>query len=191
DVAGLVLIDPPEQNVAAFAPAWAKDDVESSKQRFAFIRQCAKGAEQGLLAAPPDNLKRCISPVVPFADAKVTAAVVGYKMKPAYWHTLLSELQNNQIVFAQPVSANENHGSMPLVVLTADNTYADAPPAVRKLLEAARESTQAHIAATSTGGKRVFVKNTSHDIQIDQPQAVADAILAMISDRQMATQPKR
>ena len=161
-----------------------------SKQRFAFIRQCEKGAEQGLHASPPDNLKPCVSRTVAFADAKVTAAVVDYKMKPAFWHTLLSELQNNQVVFAQPVSPHETHGSLPLVVLTADNTYADAPAPVRKLLEAARESTQSHIVATSTQGKRIFVKNTSHDIQIDQPQAVASAILAVVSQLQTAAKPK-
>lgn len=190
DVVGLVLIDPPQQDTVAFAPAWMKAETATSKQRFVFIHQCEKGAEKGLLASPPENLKLCISRANPLANAKVNAATVAYKLKPAFWRTLLSELHDNDVVFAQPVSAHETHGSTPLVVLTADNTYADAPTELRKKLEAARDVTQTRIVATSTNGKRIFVKNTSHDIQIDQPQAVANAVTALVAELEASKKPK-
>lgn len=182
DVGGLVLIDPPAQDIASFAPKWAKMEASTNAQRFDFIRQCEIGAEMHLLTSPPDELKSCVASSNPLASEKVNAAVTSYKIKPAFWRTLLSELQNNVAVFDQPVSSDEKHGSLPLIVLTATNTYADAPKEVRKLLEAARDQTQAKIVATSTRGERQVVADASHDIQLDQPEVVASAVTKVLQE---------
>jgi pimeloyl-ACP methyl ester carboxylesterase len=187
DVSGMVLIDPPEQDVAAFAPEWNKSDVELNVQRFALIRQCEASAEQGALMSLP-ALKACGVDSNPLASAKLNAVILAKKSKPAFWRTLLSELQDNVVVFSEPVSPKETHGSVPLIVLTAANTYAGAPVSVRKALEAARDKTQAQIVATSTRGERLLVDNTSHDIQLDQPEFVAKAITRVL--QQTATPDK-
>ena len=179
EVAGMVLIDPPEQDVAAFAPEWAKSDEELNAQRFALIRQCEASAEKGELASLP-ALKACGVGSNPLASTKLNAVILAEKSKPAFWRTLLSELQDNAVVFSKPVSLKETHGSVPLIVLTAANTYAGAPPSVRKALERAREKTQAQIVATSTHGERWFVDNTSHDIQLDRPEVVAKAVAEVL-----------
>jgi pimeloyl-ACP methyl ester carboxylesterase len=116
----------------------------------------------------------------PLASAKVNAAIAGYKYKPAFWRTMQSELQDNMTVFGQPVSNKETHGATPMIVLTASDTYADAPADMRKKLEAARDKTQTQILATTTSGKHIVVDNASHDVQLDQPQAVANAVTAML-----------
>jgi pimeloyl-ACP methyl ester carboxylesterase len=176
DVRGLVLIDPPAQDLAAFAPAWAKNEAAMNTQRFEFIRQCETGAENHVLASPPPALKNCVAHGNPLASDKLNAAIARYKSQPAFWQTLLSELQENVVIFGKPVSPDEKHGSLPLIVLTASATYADAPPEVRKDLEAARDQTQAKIVETSTHGERRLVDNTSHDIQVDQPEVVVGAV---------------
>ncbi|HUW54980.1 MAG TPA: alpha/beta hydrolase [Rhodanobacter sp.] len=176
DISGLVLIDPPAQDIAAFAPAWAKDETAMNARRFDFIRRCEAGAEKQALASPPPELRHCVAGGNPLASDKVNAATAYYKSRPAFWRTLLSELQDNVVVFGQPVSPDEKHGSLPLIVLTAANTYADAPRKVRKSLEAARDKTQAKIVATSTRGERLRVDNSSHDIQLDRPEVVAAAV---------------
>jgi pimeloyl-ACP methyl ester carboxylesterase len=179
DVGGVVLIDPPEQDVAAFAPEWAKSEDELNIQRFALIRHCEASAEKGALVSLP-ALKACGVGPNPLASAKLNAVILAEKSKPAFWRTLLSELQDNAVVFSKPVSLKETHGSLPLIVLTAANTYAEAPASVRKALEAAREKTQAQIVATSTHGERLFVANTSHAIQLDQPEVVARAVTKVL-----------
>jgi len=179
DVDGMVLIDPPEQDMAAFAPEWAKSDDESSAQRFALIRHCEASAEKGELVSPA-ALKACGVGSNPLASAKLNAVILANKSKPAFWRTLLSELQNNAVVFSKPVSPKETHGSMPLIVLTAANTYTEAPANVRKALEAAREKTQVQIVASSTRGERLLVDNTSHDVQLDQPEVVAKAVTKVL-----------
>ncbi|RDI96949.1 alpha/beta hydrolase [Dyella solisilvae] len=177
DVGALVLLDPPAQDIAAFAPDWAKQEQAVNDERYAFIRQCATGAEHHQLASPPPPLQRCVAAANPLASDKVNAATFAYKSTPAFWRTLLSELQDNAVVFGQPVSSQEHHGAMPLMVLTASDTYADLSSDVRPSLEAARDKTQAQIVATSTRGQRVVVDQSSHDIQLDQPQAVVDAVV--------------
>ncbi len=180
DVAGMVLIDPPAQDIAATAPDWARQEAQMGEQRSAFIRQCEAGAEKHQLASPPPALQRCVAGANPAASAKVNAAIAAYKYKPSFWRTLDSELKDNATVYGQPVPASESHGDTPVIVLSAADTNADAPVEMRKTLDAARDKTQSQIIATTSRGKRIVVDHASHDIQLDQPEAVAGAVTTML-----------
>ena len=183
DVAGMVLVDPPAQDQARFLPAsWTKDEAALTTQRDAFIASCEQGAEHGTLESPPPALASCVGGPLPWQSAAVAAADHARKLRPAFWHTLRSELAQNVSVFAAPVPANESHGGMPLLVLQASGTYADAPAAMRKPLEAARAATQQRIVASSTRGMLRKVADSSHDIEMDQPQAVADAVMQVLKE---------
>ncbi|GAB2556252.1 alpha/beta hydrolase [Rhodanobacter koreensis] len=184
DVSGMVLLDPPAQHIAAFSPAWVKADDDLATRRFAFLAQCLKGAVDGTLATPPPALEHCLGGPTSWASPAVNAAMRNYKLRPVYWRTLISELQENVSVFRQPVSPKESHGSLPLIVLKAANTYADMPAndSDRKMLEAARDKTQEAIVATSKRGELRLVPSSSHDIQLDQPQVVADAVTQVMRE---------
>jgi pimeloyl-ACP methyl ester carboxylesterase len=183
DVAGMVLVDPPAQDQGRFLPAsWMKDEATLTKQRDAFIAGCEQGAERGTLESPPPALASCVGGPLPWQSAAVAAADHARKLRPAFWHTLRSELAQNVPVFAAPVPADESHGDVPLLVLQASDTYADAPAAMRKPLEAAREATQQRIAASSTRGMLRKVADSSHDIEMDQPRAVADAVMQVLRE---------
>jgi pimeloyl-ACP methyl ester carboxylesterase len=188
DVAGMVLLDPPAQDVAALAPDWARDEKASNARRFVFIRQCEAGAENGKLPAAQGELSSCIAPASPLADADLFKAMNAYKTRPGFWRTLLSELEDNAAVFGQPVPPGENHGSTPLIVLTAADTYVDAPAGLRKKLEQARDATQRAIVATSTRGERWPVDDSSHDIQMDRPAVVARAVRKVLRETGEANQ---
>ncbi|WP_090450161.1 alpha/beta hydrolase [Dyella sp. OK004] len=177
DVRAIVLLDPPAQDIGRFASGWQKDEDTLSVQRFAFLRRCEAAAEKHELPSTDPELSQCLGEADPHASAKLNTVNLILMSKPAYWHTVLSVLQNNAEVFKPPVSKQETHGSTPLIVLSAANTYADALPRDRKGLEEARAHTQAQIVATSSGGTLVHVPDTSHDIQIDQPDAVAKAVM--------------
>lgn len=176
DVDAMVLIDPPAQDIGRFAPAWQKDEDTLSVQRFAFLHHCEAAAEKHELPSSDPELSHCLDGPDPHASARLNAVNLSLKSRPAFWRTVLSVLQDNVGVFKQPVSTRETHGSMPLIVLSAANTYADALPRDRKGLEAAQLHTQSQIVATSTRGTLVHVPDTSHDIQIDQPAAVVRAV---------------
>ncbi|MFC5583287.1 alpha/beta hydrolase [Rhodanobacter terrae] len=176
EVGVMVLVDPPAQDIGRFAPAWQKEEETLSVQRFAFLHRCEAAAEKHQLPSTDPALSHCLGGADPLASAKLNAVNLAHKSKPAFWHTVLSVLQDNARLFEQPVPAHETHGSTPLIVLSAANTYADAQPRDRKGLEQARARTQAQIVATSSRGTLVRVPDTSHDMQTDQPEAVAKAV---------------
>ena len=177
DVSAMVLLDPPAQDIGRFAPGWQKDEDTLSVQRFAFLHQCEAAAEKHALTSTNKELGQCLGGPDPHASAKLNAVNLAHMSQPAFWHTVLSVLQDNVTVFKQPVSKQETHGSTPLIVLSAANTYADALPRDRKGLEEARAHTQAQIVASSSRGTLVHVADSSHDIQLDQPDAVAKAVM--------------
>jgi len=70
-------------------------------------------------------------------------------------------------------------GDIPLIVLTrSENHY---PAKFSERLIAEHEQQQADLATLSTNSKHVVVPNSGHHIQLDQPQAVADAIQEVVS----------
>jgi pimeloyl-ACP methyl ester carboxylesterase len=75
-----------------------------------------------------------------------------------------------------------------LIVLTAADTYVDAPAGLRKKLEQARDATQRAIVATSTRGERWPVDDSSHDIQMDRPAVVARAVRKVLRETGEANQ---
>jgi pimeloyl-ACP methyl ester carboxylesterase len=176
-VAALVLVDPSAQNIAEFAPDWGNQDDAANVQRDAMLKACRAGAETGQLASPPPALKDCLLGPNPAFDKRTNAALRATKERPAFWNTLVSELGSNVALFKRPVASDESLGTLPVVVLVAADTYAEAPPEDRKLLEAARAKTVAQILAGSTRSRRVDVAGSSHDMQLDQPHRVADAVL--------------
>jgi pimeloyl-ACP methyl ester carboxylesterase len=176
DLSAMVLLDPPAQDIGRFAPPWQKDEDTLSVQRFAFLHRCEAAAEKHELPSNDPELSHCLGEADPLASTRLNAVNLAHQSRPAFWHTVLSVLQDNARVFKQPVPARETHGSTPLIVLSAANTYADAQPRDRKGLEEARAHTQAQIVATSSRSTLMRVPDTSHDIQIDQPEAVVKAV---------------
>ena len=181
DVAGLVLVDPPEQNLAAFLPAeWKAQDTAMVAQRDQFLDRCEKGARTGRLAAPPPELQGCLRAAPPWMSERVAASVAAYKQRPAYWRTLRSELAENAAIFGSAVSPEESHGATPVVVLAAGNADASVPEGIRKGMQTARAATRDAIVASSSQGRMQNIPDSSHDVQLDQPQAIADAVATLL-----------
>jgi len=184
NVSALVLVDPPEQGADALMSAeWKTQDEASRVQRNAFLDACLKAAEAGTLDKAEGPLASCLRAPPPWQSASVAAASRAYKLKPAYWRTLRSELDANTAIFAAPVPADESHGATPVIVLTASNEMQGVPDDVRKALQAAREQTQVRLVSTSKSGRRVAVPESSHDMQIDAPQAVVEAVAGVLGGR--------
>ena len=176
EVAALVLLDPPPQHVAEFAPAWIKEDAKERAEGIAYMRKCEQGAKKGLLDAPPPELDRCLRKPNPQFSATLNAAQHSTKSQVAFWRTLISVEETSGEFLEHPVSPKERHGAIPLLILVADSSNADAPPEVRKPLDAAQAKTNRLIAATSTRSEILAVAHSSHEVEMDRPDAVVDAI---------------
>jgi pimeloyl-ACP methyl ester carboxylesterase len=176
DVGGIVLVDPPPQHVSEFSKEWVKTDHAMHENVIAFAKMCGKAASAGELAKPTGDAANCIRPPDPRYPDALNAAIHAQKDKPPFWHTLISEFETNMKIFEEPVSPKESHGATPLIVLVADGSFADAPPDGKNAMEAAQQKTNQLILATSTRSERRLVAHSSHDIEFDQPDAIAKAI---------------
>ena len=180
DVAALVLLDPPPQNVGDFSPEFEKADAAQRDAMLAAVRNCEKAAATGKLDAQLPEFKDCLRPPNPQFSARLNAAMHANKLRPAFWRTIVSIAETNVDLYRQPVSKSETHGAIPLLILQPDAPFEDVPPEFRKAMEQARLKTQQAIAATSKRGKIIPVAHSSHDVQIDRPDAVIDAVRAVV-----------
>jgi pimeloyl-ACP methyl ester carboxylesterase len=180
EVGGIVLVDPPPQRISEFSKEWVKTDNAMHENVIAFAKMCGKAASAGELAKPAGDAAKCIRPPDPGYPDALNAAIHAQKQKPPFWHTLISEFETNMTIFEEPVSPKESHGATPLIVLVADGSFADAPPDGRSAMEAAQQKTNRLILATSTRGERRLVANSSHDMQLDQPDAIVAAVADVI-----------
>ena len=128
-------------------------------------------------------MKDCLRPPNPEFSAALNEAQHKNKTRPAFWQTIISLSEANSGLYKQPVARSESHGATPLVILQPDAPFADAPPEIQKPMEQARLKTQQAIAATSTRSKIVPVAHSSHDVQLDRPEAVVEAVRTAISMR--------
>lgn len=180
-VAGLVLLDPPEQGAAPAMPAqWKRQDAALSARRDALLAACESAAEAGRLGTPEPATQSCLRAPPPWMGEAVADAVRSNKLKPGYWRTLRSELESNRVVFAAPVSADESYGAIPLMLLVADAAYPGATEEARAVLQRARAQTHQRILAASSASRRVDLPGSSHEVPLDRPQAVADAVRELL-----------
>jgi pimeloyl-ACP methyl ester carboxylesterase len=180
DVGGIVLVDPPPQHVSEFSKEWVNTDNAMHQNVIAFAKMCGKAASAGELAKPAGDAANCIRPPDPRYPDALNASIHAQKEKPPFWHTLISEFETNLKIFEEPVSPEESHGAMPLIVLVADGSFADAPPDGKNAMEAAQQKTNRLILATSTRSERRLVVHSSHDMEFDQPDAIVKAVADII-----------
>ncbi|MFK3647246.1 alpha/beta fold hydrolase [Lysobacter enzymogenes] len=184
-VAALVLIDPPEQNVGEFSASYAKTEAEMAPRMLAMYRGCEQGARDGRLAAarPPSELKNCLRPPNPNYSDKLNASIRAWRSKPAFWETVISGSQDRLSMYGSAVAKSERHDGKPVIVLSAEQPYAGAPADDLKALLAAREQTHMALIGTSRYAKRVTIADSSHDIPNDQPAAPAIAVFEAMEMR--------
>lgn len=183
-VSALVLVDPAEQGADALLPeSWKREGDVGRERRNAFLEACLKAAEGSALDKAEGPLASCLRDPPPWQSAPVAAATRAYKLKPAYWRTLRSELDANTAIFAAAVPADESHGDIPVVVLVANGNVPGVPDEVRQALQRARAQTQERLVASSRQGRRIDVPDASHEVQLDAPQVVADAVIGVLEPR--------
>jgi len=119
--------------------------------------------------------------------------------RAAYLGVVCSDTRFFETAIDESVSVGENLaavraarvdtlGHLPLVVLSAPDQFAgiekhlSAGDAER--LRAVTEELQTELAALSSRGKRVIVRNSGHYIQVEQPEAVIDAIREVVESAQ-------
>jgi pimeloyl-ACP methyl ester carboxylesterase len=176
EVAGMVLVDP---------------SVEYQDRRFAAVF----GPGAGSLAALKSRAVACLAAAEHHALPSLDPALIACGPKPgaspeaarearslANWRTQISELDTRWGATSDEVAAGPaNFGAMPLVVLTADGSYAALPARAREAVSALWASLHRELAARSSRGSAQLVAGSSHLMMLDRPDAIAAAVDEVIT----------
>ena len=185
EVAGMVLVDPSGDNQGERAAAVTPLVKAHNDEARARLKTFEAWAREGALVPGSAEYERCVRPPNPHLPASVNAAIRDWCLKPASWRAFhaedcaLSHGANDRILAA----ARRSLGDLPLVVLTAgqitwspDFTAAEVE-AMTQLWSTFHEE---H-AALSTRGVRRDVPGCTHNIHVERPEVVAEAIKEVVA----------
>ncbi len=163
-VIGMVLVEPSvEYQDRRFAGPGAAAPRPSPLRLRA--EACLAAQAKGDLPSPDPALARCA------------------KGSPKVWRTEIAELDSLWAATSDEVAAGRaSLGALPLVVLTADGTYAAAPTTVRDAAQAAWTRMHRELAARSSRGVERLVEHSSHMMPHDRPDAIIAAIDEVTAD---------
>jgi len=210
DVAGLVLVDPSEdrgyERTRQFlrrrfgAPLAARvelHDVSDLKPALAHFNDCAASAKGNALDPASPGYKQCTDPVRGALGPEIAAERVKHQVTGTYQETVASEFASSVYGDAQSDAAYRMlfrpgaFGSKPLIVLT--HSIYDKSDPLEVASKAAWNELHQQTAALSRRGRNVVVPNTHHNIEIDAPGAIVDAVTTVLAelDRPAANKRRR
>lgn len=196
-IAGMVLVDPAEERDevrvdpavrarfgdAAVDKAIALDHAEVT-EFVATLNACAKEAASHDLSPTSKSYRNCTDPVRSPLGVDIAAERQVLQVRSAYQAAQASEMANSvyqlpanaalDAAYANALGAPDVFGDMPLVVLSHS---IDSPSrAYAALANFADQRLHEQTAALSTHGVHRVVPETNHNIEVEQPQAIIDAI---------------
>lgn len=190
-VAGMVLVDPSPEDLGTMM--WAMDPASQATYApyMESLQQCLRATPSDF-APESELLKKC----VPGPDPRYSAAINAVELERGKQHGHLSAWisEQQQVWFTSANQVRAGHrsfGDLPLIVLIH-------PPFERmgsETQELRDEKNQLWIrldnetAAMSSRGTVRTVQNSGHNIQLDQPQVVTDAILEVVRATSDRTKP--
>jgi pimeloyl-ACP methyl ester carboxylesterase len=183
DVVGMVLADPSIEHqdqrfAAVFGPG--AGSLAGLRTRAA---ACLAAARSGALPSKNPALAPCTPKTPPNQPPPVTAARMAEAVRPATWRTQLSELDSLWgSTSAEVDQGRASYGALPLVVLTADGTYAGSPKAARPAIDALWRQLHREIAKRSARGVERLVSGSSHMMMFDRPDAITQAIFEVVAE---------
>jgi len=190
EVAGLVLIDPAFANQRP--PNWSADENRRIQEEFdrgqANLRACADLARAGRLTrAYPHG---CFQLLPAHAPAEVDFLMQQF-LKPFRYESVLSEAQSHfalgkakSVDDLEEERAYRSFGDRPVIVLTAGIDRPDPyeTAGMQVAFDKYWKAGHDRLAARSTRGISIVVPQAAHFIQLDQPQAVIDAVRTVVDD---------
>lgn len=197
-VVGMVLVDPSVPNQAALLqqalPGQPVPDPAQNPVAQIF-RKCAAGIRAGTAKAGGPDPDHCFDypPNWPPALREALAAKVS---NPVQYETMASFLTSSAVDTTQAINPSRRYSDMPMVVLSAGERLQLPPgapplPDEQKALLAAADVVadrgHAQLAALSTRGVNTRVPGADHYIQRSKPQAVLEAVAAVVSEARTAS----
>jgi pimeloyl-ACP methyl ester carboxylesterase len=189
EVAGLVLIDPSneDQRIGYRKIAARQRTPEEWRIYMADYydkrRECIAAAPAGFSPGTP-VYKQCADEPDKHFSAAINNALQKRRSRAEYLTADLSEQENMFDASADQMrAAHRNYGDMPLILLAhsalerGDNETPEHYAAAKQL----QYSLDQQLVSLSAQGIYRVIPNSTHDIQVDQPQAVSTAIFEVMA----------
>jgi pimeloyl-ACP methyl ester carboxylesterase len=199
EIAGAVLVDPGFPDMlrvlqAALPPDDPTTLVDGFTKNLDSNRTCLALAEKAALTHPATKAaKDCVdtSGDPDKLDATLRRAATDKLALPRVWRAMISEIASFLPAGDRPsvdsaafANAKLSFGDKPLIVLTRGRPVGapGVPPSAVPAMEAAWKAGHDRLAALSTHGIDVVVSDTGHYIQVEQPDAVIDAVRRVVTE---------
>ncbi len=175
-VSGLVLADPSDETYSLSLPAQLRAEAEQIWTRLEELY--ARGEQASMTTEAFEGFARRQASSPELQSLIIDAFVACYQSR---FQIDMVRLENELFTSSIPLISAARDAidlpDVPLVVLSATRTDGDLPADYR------RRFTQLHaeLAAAVPGGRHILVPDTGHAINEEQPQAITDAIMSVIS----------
>jgi pimeloyl-ACP methyl ester carboxylesterase len=191
EVAGMVLVDtsPAEQELLNEEQS-DYDEANGPETRAAKLLKCALLALKGPLDPSTEEFRGCTVDLP--SDTPAAFRVIWPRFFTAPYFAAKVSLMSSLYVHRYDSVDHLRLGAMPLVVLSAEDTWHfDTPtPAQIRFERTYRKiwiARQAALARLSSRGVHRIVKGSSHDIELDKPQAIVDAVRDVLRELRTGT----
>ncbi len=167
EVVGLVFVDARHELAEPVRTQTQYEaDVAAYQSSLEFYRVLRRFGVARLIGVP---LGRAVSPSLNSLPDDVVYRMVMFNVNEK---TLQSLIGTHDIANDDQLRAARSLEDLPIIVLTADSSLKNTSN---------WEMVQQNLVALSTNSRWIVVKDTSHDIELDQPQQVTDAILDVVT----------
>jgi len=174
EVVGLVQVDSLHEDQPVYDSEYTKANQDDAKQ----FRIFALLKSTGIMALAPQSIPNLGLPKDVYAQWQASLATSDY------FKTTLAEINAQEDNCAEVRALKiTSFGNMPLIVLSAGQ-----PDTVTSLSDAGNQqrwevwqALQPELAALSSEGKQIIAEQSSHMIQLEQPDLVIDAIQEMVN----------
>lgn len=203
EVAGMVLVDPSHEDQSTrFWRLVGPDAPDSQTKWDQYLRDqraCVTAARSGFAVGtePAEDAvlyKKCVAERDSNFSAPLNAAMLKIHLTPTFQQAMLSEQQNVFYASADQVRrARRSYGDMPIVVLTKSPSprSGNETQELRDARTHLWETLHNELAALSTRGVNRVVPDSTHYIQLSQPQAVDAAVAEVLQAAKATSQTKR
>jgi pimeloyl-ACP methyl ester carboxylesterase len=178
DVVGMVLVDTSPAGEGLIFENLPDFDEASGRESYAAeMLHCAFAAMHGPFEPSSSEFKDC-SATLP-SDTPAAFRRIWPQFFTAHYFADKVSLMSSLYTHRYDSADHHRLGAMPLVVLTAKNTWGGDTPAGVRFTQTflkywlAQHEALAHL---SSRGVHRFIEGSGHEIQLDQPQVVIDAL---------------
>jgi pimeloyl-ACP methyl ester carboxylesterase len=183
DVVGMVLVDTSpaaeglkDENIEGY------DEVAGSEGYAAAMLHCAFLAAHGTLEPSNAEFNDCTATLP--SDTPAAFRKIWPRFFTADYYADKVSLMSSLYTHRYDSADDHRLGSIPLVVLTAEHDWIDNTPTGIRVTQAFSRSRFAQheaLARLSTRGAHRLIKGSGHQIELEKPQAVIDAVNEVLS----------